>query len=259
MRYSKDQIEYVREIAPGRYNQEIVELFNAKFGTNATENQIRNIKTNRKIRSNVPRKRVTEDDGLFTKEQKDFIRAHAKGVFNQNLSDLVNDQFNLSTTAQQIKTWKRNHGLSSGLRGSEGMAPPNKGTVGLHNVGGNETSFKPGQRPLNYKPVGSERICSKDGYVIIKVQDVGPWQKRWRPKHKVLWEAEHGPVPKGHILLFLDGNKLNLSLDNLELITRSQLAVLNKNGLLQANADLNKLAIMIADLKLKISEKQKEA
>jgi hypothetical protein len=255
-KYTPEQVEFIREVAPGRYNVEIADLFNVQFGTAVTEGQIKSYKANHKIQSNVPRKRVTEDDGLFTKEQRDFIKDNVHGISNQKLADMVNQKFGLSITAKQMKTWKTNHGLSSGLKGSEGTDPPNKGSKGLYNVGGNKTSFKKGQQPSNYKPVGTERI-DRDGYILIKVSDEGPWHKRWRHKHKVIWEQANGPIPKGRCILFLDSNKLNLMLDNLQLITNSQLAILNRKNLISDQPEFTKTGIMIADIFGKIGERKK--
>lgn len=195
---------------------------------------------------------------LFTDELAEFVRNNVKGLSNQRLADLINEKFDLNISRQQIRTWKKNRGLSSGLTGQfeKGHVPINKGTKGMFNVGGNKTSFKPGHKPHNYKPVGYERI-DRDGYVLVKVQDDGPWHKRWRHKHKVLWEKENGPVPKGHKLLFADGNKQNICLDNLILITDAQLARLNQNDLINNDADLTRTGIIVADLISKISERNR--
>lgn len=258
LRYTKEQKDYIREISPGRYNQEIADLFNAKFGTLVIEIQIKCFKQNHKIQSNVPRRRFTEDDGLFNKQQKDFIRVNAKGLTNKELADLVNTTFDLTITPRQINTWKKNHNVTSGLdfRFQKGAVPTNKGKKGLYNVGGNKTSFKKGQRSRNYKPVGTERI-DRDGYTLVKVQDDGPWHKRWRHKHKVVWEAERGPVPKGHVILFLDQNKRNIVLDNLIMIMQSRLSILNKKGLLHNNAELTRTGVIVADIYHKIGERKR--
>ncbi len=39
----------------------------------------------------------------------------------------------------------------------------------------------------------------------------------WVPKHIWVWEMEHGPVPKGSTIEFVDGNNLNCVLSNLKL------------------------------------------
>ncbi|RDW17024.1 HNH endonuclease [Oceanobacillus arenosus] len=256
--YSKEEIDFVRSVAPGKYNDEIAALFTEMFGSQVTAGQMKGLKSNHKIKSYVPTRRVTEDDGLFNKEQQEFIKENVKGLLNQDLANLVNEKFDLSITAQQVKAWKNRRHISSGLKGSEGMDPPNKGTKGLYNVGGNKTSFKPGQKPVNYKPVGSERIDSKDGYTLVKVQDNGDWHERWRHKHVVLWEKENGPVPEGHAVLFADQNKQNITLENLILVSRRQLAIINKNDLAFNDAESTKLGLTMADIHLKIGERKRK-
>ncbi|WP_339294362.1 HNH endonuclease signature motif containing protein [Paenibacillus sp. FSL W7-1279] len=256
LRYTSEQKEFIRENAPGKYNSEIAELFYAKFGIKITESQVKSFKANHKIRSGVPKKRKSIPQGLLTTEQAEFVIRNVKGLSNLQLTNIVNETFKITLTIRQMKTWKKNHGLSSGLRGSEGKSPPNKGTKGLYNVGGNRTSFKKGQRSLNYKPIGTERI-DRDGYTLIKVSDEGPWHKRWRHKHKVVWEEKYGPIPKGHVILFADQNKRNIDLDNLILIKQSQLSVLNRKGLLHNDAELTKTGIIMADIYRKISERKR--
>ncbi|MBK6742481.1 MAG: HNH endonuclease [Hydrogenophilales bacterium] len=45
--------------------------------------------------------------------------------------------------------------------------------------------------------------------------------KRWRLVHILNWEAVHGPLPPGHLLHFLDGNRMNTSAENLEMVSRA--------------------------------------
>jgi len=257
-KYTKEQRAFIQEVSPGRYNVEIADLFNEKFGTDVTVGQIKSFKANHGINSNAPKRRMTVDDGLFTNDQKAFIKENVKGLSNQKLTELVNQTFGLAVTVKQMKSWKHNRKISSGLTGhfGKGHSPANKGTKGIYNVGGNRTSFKKGQKPLNYRPVGTERI-DRDGYTLIKVSDEGTWQHRWKLKHKVLWEKVNGPVPKGHCLIFLDGNKSNLDLDNLQLVTRKQLARLNQNHLISDNPEITKTGIIIADIYSMIGDRKK--
>jgi len=252
-RWTEEQREYIREIAPGKYNAEIAKLFNTKFGTDLVESQIKNFKANHGIKSNVQRKRRTKPKRLFTQEQENFIAANVEGLSNQQLTDLVNKRFDLSVKVKQIKAWKKNHGYSSGLRGSEGTPPPNKGTKGVYNVGGNRTSFKSGHRPKNYKPVGSERV-NIEGYIEIKVADPNVWSL----KHRVVWEEAYGPIPRGHVVLFADQNRQNVDLVNLILLPQRKLSTLNQKGLISNNADLTRTGIIIADIYQKISERKKK-
>lgn len=97
----------------------------------------------------------------------------------------------------------------------------NKGKKGL-TLGGVATQFKPGHRGGRaaeiYRPIGDEEI--RDGYLYRKVSDTGVMHKRWRLVHVINWEAVHGPVPAGHLLHFLDGNRMNTAVENLELVSR---------------------------------------
>ncbi|AMG51484.1 HNH endonuclease [Enterococcus gallinarum] len=231
--YTPEMIDYLRVIAPGRLNDEVTAMFNKKFDMALTENKMKSLRSNYKIRSGVTHseriRRANQSRRLFSAEQESFVRNNAEGKSNKELVELINHTFDLQLTIAQIKGWKANHKVSSGLTGyfEKGHVPINKGTRGMFNVGGNKTSFKKGQPARNHKTVGTERI-DRDGYVIVKVQENGPWHERWRLKHKVEWEKVHGKIPPGYVLIFLDGNKQNITMENLKLVTQAQNLQLNR-------------------------------
>lgn len=41
-------------------------------------------------------------------------------------------------------------------------------------------------------------------------------------EHRIVWEAEHGPIPPGMVIHHRDGNKLNNTIDNLEMMTNAE-------------------------------------
>ncbi len=85
-----------------------------------------------------------------------------------------------------------------------------------------QTQFAQGAMPHNHVDVGTE-VLATDGYMKIKVEEPNVWE--W--SHRRNWEAVNGPIPKGHALVFKDGNRLNCEVENLELLTRSQLMLRN--------------------------------
>lgn len=116
-----------------------------------------------------------------------------------------------------------------------GAAPPNKGKRCPEGVGGRhpnarKTQFQKGRRSgvavKLYKPIGTERV-SKDGYLERKINDAVPASHRWRAVHLIRWEAMNGPVPAGHALKALDGDRANTDPANWELIPRALLPALN--------------------------------
>lgn len=189
----------------------------------------------------------------FTPEEKKFVKDHVNDLSNTELTKIFNEHFRLDLTIKQIKAFKKNHKLSSGLDGrfQPGHVPFNKGKKG---VGGWEpTQFKKGHRPHNYKPVGTERV-NGDDYVDVKIAD----PNKWKGKHVLIWEEHNGPVPKGYAVIFGDGNRRNFDPANLILVSRAQLAILNKRNLIQDNAELTRTGIILADIYGKIGERKRK-
>lgn len=104
-----------------------------------------------------------------------------------------------------------------------GGSPWNKGTSFTAGGRSAETRFKKGNKPHTWRPVGTERV-TKDGYLQRKVTDTGYSPDDYRMVHHLVWEEHTGaPVPKGHALIFRDGDKRNFDPTNLELVTRAEL------------------------------------
>lgn len=98
-----------------------------------------------------------------------------------------------------------------------------------------ETRYKAGN--LNGRaaelamPVGSYRI-NGDGYLDRKIGTTpGPSHRRWHPVHRLVWEAAHGPVPAGHVVVFRPGRRTtvlaDITLDAVELVSRRELMARN--------------------------------
>ena len=191
---------------------------------------------------------------IWSDEEKQHLAEITPGRGYKEIQSMMSCKFGFDYTHHQIKGAITRNKLNTGRTGrfEKGRATWNKGTKGLTKA--NVTSFKKGQKSHNYKPLGSERIV-KDGYCEVKVSDTG---RRWRPKHVLIYEKHHGKVPKGSAVIFLDGDKRNFDIDNLYLVTRSQLAMLNKNSLIQKDAELTKTAINVVDLMKKISAIEKK-
>lgn len=183
----------------------------------------------------------------FTDEQINFIRKIAPGRYTSEITEMFNKHFNLNLKASQIASCKKNHNIKSGIdsRFQKGMIPANKGKKGSMSPKQYEkckaTMFKKGHMPQNHKQVGSERI-DRDGYILIKVAE----PNKWRPKHRVLWEKTNGPIPKKHRLIFADGNKQNISLDNLILVSYAESLIMNNRNLISKDADFTKTGALIA-------------
>ena len=192
----------------------------------------------------------------YTDEQRQFILNNYKGIGTQELTDRFNRHFKMNLTVSTIKSYKANHKLNSGIKGwfDKGHIPANKGNKGQCAKGCEKSWFPKGHLPAQTDPIGTEKLLS-DGYVWIKIDDKPkvPKRKNWIQKHVLLWEQKNGPVPEGHCLIFLDGDRSNIELSNLMLISRKTLAILNKRRLIRKDADLTRTGVQIAELLMAIN------
>lgn len=201
----------------------------------------------------------------YSQEHVSFLKDNIKGTSFKELTEMFNKEFEMNVTVTAVVSLADRHDLhnqrdATFKKGWEptqfkkGSVPWNKGKKKSW-IGGEETQFKKGNKAYNWVPLGSKRI-TKDDYIQIKIQD-GKKQHNWRGKHILIWEEHNGPVPKGHNVIFGDGDKSNFDINNLIMVSRKQLLKLNQNNLIQKDADLTRTAVIITDLQDKIHQRKK--
>lgn len=176
------------------------------------------------------RHHTTEDDIEYIREHYATMStreiADARGMSKTTIAGIA-QRLRLHKTHEWIAERARlhssdpNHG-GRATRFQKGHTPFSKGRKiegwmspeGIANS--SRTRFKKGHPSHNIRPVGSERV-NIDGYIEIKIAE----PSKWRQKQRVVWETEHGPVPDGYMVSFIDGNKQNCALSNLRLITKT--------------------------------------
>jgi len=85
-----------------------------------------------------------------------------------------------------------------------------------------QTRFRTGGRPCNWQPIGSDRT-TKEGYMQRKTADTGCSRRDYVPLHHLVWRMHGREVPRGHALVFIDGNNRNFDIGNLQLLSRAEL------------------------------------
>ena len=142
---------------------------------------------------------------------------------------------------------ERGKSLGKQYQFPKGHVPFNKGKK-MPSVGRMvETQFKKGQVPHNAKFDGYERI-SVDGYIEVRVA-----KAKFVLKQRMIWESVNGKIPKGMLVVFKDGNKLNCDIENLELITRAE--NMKRNTIHRYSEEMKPIVKLIGKLKNKIHEK----
>lgn len=253
-RYTAEQAEFLleRRLTP---LASLVEEFNTRFEADKTPAALHSFFGNHGI------KRVRHKPGKgngkprnYTAEQVKWLRENVAGGSHAEIAAGLNALFGDNKTVEQIKAFLGNRGLSTGRTGQfeKGIVPWNTGTKGV--VKPNSGNFKPGSVPANREPLWAERICPKDGYILMKVPEMDPhtgFPTRYKHKHVWVWEQANGPVPEGMAVILIDSNKLHCELGNLMLVTRGELLLLNLHKYKDQPPEIRPSILALAKLEAK--------
>ena len=196
----------------------------------------------------------------YSPVERDWVRSHIS-LSNEALHAGFVATFGRSdVSVEKLVGLRKRMGWTTGrnTRFQPGQIPANKGKPCEPGRGGRHpnarrTQFCKGQEPHNTKFLGHERV-NKDGYVEISVAETNPhtgYHRRYVHKHVHLWTQKNGPVPAGHALKCLDGDKTNCDPDNWEAVPRALLPRLNGRfgrGYDAAPQDLKPTILLVAKL-----------
>lgn len=186
-------------------------------------------------------------------EYESFMREFIPGHTEIEIREAFLDKFGIELSRSQIKNFKVSRGIKSGTMGGRftpGRVPANKGKKLPKELYEQlvPTMFKKGNVPHNHRPVGSERIDKKDGYVSVKVAE----PNKWKLKQRLMYEQYTGEtLTRNEVIIFLDGNKNNFAEDNLMKLTRTELIRYCQDRLYCEDPEISKGAAMVAKLKVK--------
>lgn len=136
--------------------------------------------------------------------------------------------FNVKKSEAYTKNWKeqsakniKNTGIPH--RYKKGAKSWNKGKKLSDYVspesykGMQKTQFKKGSKSANEAEDGAIRLRNdKSGKQYYFYREA---KSKWVLYHRKIWIDANGPIPKKHIIVFIDRNPLNVVLENLECIT----------------------------------------
>lgn len=251
--FSQDHIAYFMKIYKGRSRKKIAAMMNKKFGTKYTVEQIDNL-----VRSHGLRTDTKHSRDLFTSEEAKQVSEMMVGKRSDQIAKEIKKKFGKDLTTSQIRCWKKNHKVQSGYdaRYRKGHIPANKGMQyppGTHINSGN---FGKGHIAANNVPIGTITVRS-DGYVWKKIKD-GHGNANWKQLASIVWEKKNGKVPPGMVIAYRDGNALNVSIDNLVLASRAQMAIINTHIGLTNDPEINDTIFATAKLRHAIAKKKRK-
>ena len=173
------------------------------------------------------------------------------------LAERFNETFGTDRRKSCISNFCKRHGYLTGRCGKfkKGHKSWNKGRKGWQADGVEHSQFRAGNRPQNAVPVGTRTKTSGRHNPDGSVKEAPMWRIKtaepntWEFEHRLNWMEVHGPIPAGMAVVFIDGDQDNTAVENLTLMSRGELAVLNKHYKLpNASPDERQALITIAKI-----------
>ena len=188
----------------------------------------------------------------WTDEEKEYLASIVKGSTYKEITEKMNDKFEYNFSEEQVKGMMYRNKLTTGTGGyfKKGSTPWNKGLKGY--MGANKTSFKKGTIPPNQVPIGTESI-TKGGYIKVKVGE----PNKWKLKQRYIYEQHYGEIPKDYNVIFADRNIQNFDINNLVLVSKAEMLILNNNKLIFEDKELTKVGVNIAKVIDKTKKRSK--
>lgn len=137
--FTEEQVEFVKKNQEGRYNQELADMVNAKFGTSYKASQISNLKKRNKIGSGF--------DGRFVSGQEPFNKGKKQCDY---------------MSAESIEKTKA-------TRFKKGIIPPNTQPIGTETLDGDGYIYV----KVDDKPNGGKKVNWKAKHKLIYEQHFG--------------------------------------------------------------------------------------
>lgn len=142
----------------------------------------------------------------------------------------------------------------------KGHVPANKGPRRPGYAPGRmrETQFRKGQWPANkdrdFYVLGALRV-DPEGFIQMRVS-FAPGGCGWRYLHRMLWEDAYGPIPHAHVLRFKDRDRLNVCLENLELVSCAE--NMRRNSVHHLPRPLKQTVQLLGALNRKLNRRTRE-
>lgn len=166
-------------------------------------------------------------------EYKRFLPGHSAS----EVIEMVRSKWRVNLTLRQVYELNYRNGIRSGrYEQCFGTAKPTLSPK-FHCV--HAEQYEVGR--VRIRSMSSKTRPNRSPVVSVKVA-----KGKWALNHWRIWEAVNGPIPKGHKIIFLDGNTLNYSLTNLAMVSDAEALVMNDQHLFAKNKELTRSGIAVA-------------
>jgi len=200
----------------------LVEAFNKKFKTRASKESVQ-----QRSRALGLRRGTKPHD--YTSEQLEYIRAMHGKYDRKTIYEMFCKHFGINDLGfMAFRSYMANT---------------------LHLRLDNRFKFNAKGFEQKRLPVGSVR--KQGGMWFIKVNDIvgkrgshDAEKQNWQEYCRYVWEQHHGKIPDGYSIVFLDGNRDNCSIENLDCVDKRTFCFMQVNHLFCDDAQLTKTGVL---------------
>ena len=161
----------------------------------------------------------------YSDELVKFIEKNRMKYYVYEMCDLIYNKFDKKITHKALAKYYYRHNLDFKKK---------------------NTSYK----CLLTKPVGTESNPDKNGLVRIKVNE-----KQWVYKQRLIYEQYYNvKLPKDYVVVFLDNDKTNYSIDNLMAVPIKVALRTAGQDMFYNDKEMTRTALEISAMRLKIME-----
>jgi len=222
--WTTNDIEFLRNYYPGKGPKYVAQYLCKSYPSVKSKARAMGIKY-------LNRRRLSE-------EAKKYIKKHYANTRTIDISRVI--CFSMYTIY--------NYASTVGLKKSaEFLASPQSGILTKGHIRGKQTQFIKGHTPENKGKKMPAEIRKKveltfftkghlpantlyDGAITIRKDKKGTMQKyiriskaKWDTLSRVVWKQENGKIPRGYNIVFKNGDTMNCTIDNLEMISNAEL------------------------------------
>ena len=171
----------------------------------------------------------------YTPERILFLKTHGTDMSTKELCSALNKQFNTTHSAQSVRTTAKKHGVRKSQEQRSAVMQARGAKLGAS--------------------------CIVNGYEYIRVGKGKGFYQNWARKSRLVWEAQHGVIPEGYMVVFLNGDTLDCRPQNLACISKSVAARMARGHgkkLWSSFEEVTRAAIKACELDEALSKLRKE-
>lgn len=236
--HTEEELDWLRENYPKYDRNTLAPIFNKQFNRNITPSTLSTLCSDYKIKSG----RTGYFKKKYPKEYIDWLQEHSTESI-KTLLPIFNKHFNTNLGYYALRGLMYNYVIRpetynpNEFRKNNKRAPVNK-----------ERNTQFGVLVKTAKRIYNSTYNCADGTKPI-----------WEYKHRQIWEQHYGPIPKDHIVIFLDGNKKNCDISNLQCIPRSIHGPMCLNNFYNHSKEITQAGIEILQTEKLIKEEYDNA